>query len=271
MVGPGGVLESVECAAPLTVRRVQSDDDATCALCLVGTAAGPLAGDDLELSLHLRPGARCTLVAAGASIAQGRQPLSREPAGGEPGQCEPAGRQPAAPGREPAAPGRGPAAPKPAAAARLAMRVRLDAGARLRASPGALIVCEGSRIDVHIDVALATDASLDWRELIVLGRAGDRPGAVTLRWDVTVAGRPLLRQYLELSDPALRGWPGMLGDARVLVSALLAGPDLTARTIVAAPTAVAQRLDDTAVLVTVLGRDAADASAELQRLCAEFG
>ena len=42
-----------------------------CELRLVGTAAGPLAGDDLALSLALRAGARATLRAAGASVAQG--------------------------------------------------------------------------------------------------------------------------------------------------------------------------------------------------------
>ena len=149
------------------------------------------------------------------------------------------------------------------------MRAQVDAGGRLRAEPGALIVCEGSRVDVHLELTLAEDASVDWRELVVLGRAGDRPGAATLRWDVTVAGRPLLRQYLDLTDPALRAWPGMLGDARVLASALITGPHVEARTVVATPTAVAQRLNDQSVLVTVLGHDAADAAAELAALCAE--
>jgi urease accessory protein len=231
VVAPGGVLELVDCAPPLTLRQVQSDRASTCALCLIGTAAGPLAGDDLELSMHLLPGAHASLIATGASIAQGRDAQAR---------------------------------------ARLSMRAQVDAGARLRAEPGPLIVCEGSRVDVHLDLSLAEDASVDWREVVVLGRAGDRPGAATLRWDVTVAGRALLRQFLDLTDPSQRTWPGMLGDARVLASALITGPDVKARTIVARPTAVAQRLDDHSVLVTVLGREAADATPELRQLCAEF-
>lgn len=231
VVAPGGVLEFLDCAPPLTLRQVQSDSAATCALCLVGTAAAPLAGDDLELFLHLLPGAHASLIATGASIAQGR----------------------------------GVQAP-----ARLSMCVQVDAGARLRAQPGPLIFCEGSRVDVHIQLALAGDASVEWRELVVLGRAGDRPGAATLRWDVTVAGHPLLRQYLDLTNPGLRAWSGMLGDARVLATALITGPDLKARTVVATPTAVAQRLDDHSVLVTVLDTDAADATAELADLCAGF-
>ncbi|MCW2645624.1 MAG: Urease accessory protein UreD [Pseudonocardiales bacterium] len=230
VVGPGGVLELVDCAPPLTLRQVQSDRATTCALCLVGTAAGPLAGDDLELSLHLLPGAHADLMATGASIAQGR--------GGQ-------------------------------APARLSMRAQVDAGARLRAEPGPLIVCEGSRVDVHLDLSLAADASADWREVVVLGRAGDRPGSATLRWDVTVAGRPLLRQHLDLTDPSLVTWPGVLGDARVLASALITGPDVKARTVVHSPTAVVQSLNDHSVLVTVLGHDAADVTAALTGLCAE--
>lgn len=233
MVAAGGVLEAVECAPPLTLRRVHSDDrDDSCVLCLVGTAAGPLAGDDLDLSLHLRPEARAQLMATGASLAQGRG--SEVPA-------------------------------------RVALRARLDAGAVLRAEPPPLIVCEGSRVDVHLDLALAADASVDWRELVVLGRAGDEPGAATLRWDVIVAGRPLLRQFVDLTDPALRAWPGLLAGARVLATALLAGPDVVARTIVGSPTAVAQQLAEHAVLVTVLAPDAATAAGELKQLCAEFG
>ena len=229
VVAAGGVLEVLDCAPPLTLRRVHCDNAGTCALCVVGTAAGPLAGDDLELSLHLLPGADASLVATGASIAQGR-----------------GGQTPA----------------------RLGMRAQLDAGARLRADPGPLIVSKGSRVDVHLELTLAEDASVQWRELVVLGRSGDGPGAATLRWDVTVAGRPLLRQYLDLTDPSLLAWPGMLGGARVLATALLAGPDLKVRTVVAAPGAAAQRLDDQSALVTVLGHDAADATRDLEELSA---
>src|SRR3954469_20491631 len=71
VVGVGGVLESVSCQSPVTVRKVHADNPDTCALCVVGTAAGPLAGDELALNLTLRPRARATLTAAGASLAQG--------------------------------------------------------------------------------------------------------------------------------------------------------------------------------------------------------
>jgi urease accessory protein len=65
-----GVLSEVVSQPPLTLRQVRAGA-ATVGLCLVGTAAGPLAGDDLRLSVDIAPGARAHLVATGASIAQG--------------------------------------------------------------------------------------------------------------------------------------------------------------------------------------------------------
>jgi hypothetical protein len=85
---------------------------------------------------------------------------------------------------------------------------------------------------------------------------------------VTRAGRPLLRQVIDLTDPAGLRWPGMIAGRRVLASALLAGPGLTARTIVASPTAAAQQLADEAVLVTVLADDAATAQRQRDELSA---
>ncbi len=120
VVEPGGVLGELACAPPLTLRQVYGADrcgQGRCELRLVGTAAGPLAGDDLSICLELRPGARATLRATGASVAQGR------------GDGD---------------------------AARLSIRADLAAGADLVADPGALIVCRGSRVDVRLDLAACT-------------------------------------------------------------------------------------------------------------------
>jgi urease accessory protein len=224
VVEPGGVLGELSCAPPLTLRQVRSDDPGRCELRLVGSAAGPLAGDDLALDLRLRTGARATLRATGASLAQGRD------RGG---------------------------------AAALSIRADLAAGADLIADPGALIVCQGSRVDVRVELALAEDAAIEWHELIVLGRTGEPPGQATVRWDVTRGGRPVLRQFVEL-DPGLD--PRLAGGRRVLACALIAGPAVAARTVVAGPAAVAQRVDDHALLLTVLADDAAAAAHELAGL-----
>ena len=232
VIEPGGVLGEVACAPPLTLRQVRGQG--RCELRLVGTAAGPLAGDDLSLCLQLRAGARATLRATGASVAQGRVH------GGA------------------------------AVAGSLSIRADLAEGADLVADPGALVVCQGSRVDVRLDLALGAGAALDWRELIVLGRTGEPAGQATLRWDVTRLGRPVLRQFVDLTpntpDPAARA--GLTAGRRVLACALIAGPALAPRTVVASPVAVAQRIDDHTLLVTVLDDDAARATRQLDDLCA---
>jgi urease accessory protein len=222
VVEPGGVLGPVACAPPLTLRQVHGEDPGRCELRLVGSAAGPLAGDDLSLFLRLRPSARAALGATGASLAQGRGS---------------------------------------ARAATLSFRVDLGDGAELVADPGELIVCQGSRVDVRLSLALGAGAAVRWRELIVLGRTGEPPGQATVRWDVTRRGRPVLRQFTEL-DLALTG------GRRVLACAFAADPGRVARTAVASATAVAQRVDEHTLLVSVLDDDAARATRELDGLCA---
>ena len=228
VIEPGGVLGEVACAPPLTLRQVHGADhcgQGRCELRLVGTAAGPLAGDDLSLRLELRAGARATLRATGASVAQGRGHRGAAVAGS------------------------------------LSIRADLAEGSDLIADPGALVVCQGSRVDVRLDLRLGAGAAVDWRELIVLGRTGEPAGQATLRWDVTRLGRPVLRQFADLSL-------GLTAGRRVLACALIAGPALAPRTVVASPVAVAQRVDDQTLLVTALDDDAVRATRQLGDLCA---
>jgi len=238
VIEPGGVLGELACAPPLTLRQVHSDARDRCELRLVGTAAGPLAGDELSICLQLRAGARAALRAAGASLAQGRDSGN----------------------------GRG-----HGVAAALSIRADLAEGADLVADPGALIVCRGSRVDVRLELALGAGAAVDWRELIVLGRAGEPPGHATLRWDVTRLGRPVLRQFVDLdpdAGPALTAGAGLTGGRRVLACALISDPASAPRTVVASSAAVAQRVDDHTLLVSVLDDDAARATRQLEDLCA---
>jgi urease accessory protein len=229
LVGCGGRLENVICQAPLTLRQVHNDDPSCCALCLVGTTAGPLAGDDLEFNLTLRAGATATLQATGANLAQGAHDgLSR-----------------------------------------IRTNVELGADATLRARPSTLIVADGARVEVAVRVNLAPGAHLEWSELVVLGRTGQARGAVTVRWDVTRAGRPVLRQSVDLTDPRLSAWPGMLAGGRVLGSGLITGPNVLARTIVASETAVLAKLDGETALLTVLGSDAAAVRQTVDELVAK--
>ena len=98
----------------------------------------------------------------------------------------------------------------------------------------------------------------------MLGRTGEPAGHATLRWDVTRLGRPVLRQFVDLADPARAG---LTAGRRVLACALISGPALAPRTVVASPVAVAQRVDEHTLLVTVLDDDAAQATRQLGDLC----
>lgn len=158
-VDPGGILAEVESGPPLTIRQVQADDDATCALCLVGSAAGPLAGDDVRLRLAVSDGARATLTSAGASIVQGR------------------------PGGDPAL---------------VRTDIEVGARGRLRGRPPELVACAHSAVRVSVRLDLATDADVRWREIVALGRYGEPGGAARLSWRVDVGGEPVLRQDLDL-------------------------------------------------------------------------
>jgi urease accessory protein len=205
LVEAGGVLRRIESAPPLTLRQVLSEQG--CALCLVGSAAGPLAGDDLCLSLDIR--GDTSLTASGATIAQG-------------------------------------------GASTLRTRIDVGAGATLRADPGPLIVCAGACVDVTLDITLDESATVAWREVLVLGRSHEPPGTATLRWNVRRGGVPLLRQTVDLTDPGLVAWPGLLHGKRVLATTLRVGPAVCARTVVHSAMSVTQRLDEHAELHTTL-------------------
>jgi hypothetical protein len=84
----------------------------------------------------------------------------------------------------------------------------------------------------------------------------------------------VLRQLVDLnpnSDPALTARAGPTAGRRVLACALIADPASAPRTVVASPTAVAQRVDDHTLLVSVLDDDAARAARQLDDLCARAG
>lgn len=225
VVAAGGVLRTVRSGPPLTIRQVRSEDPSVCALCLVGTAAGPLAGDRVEFDVRVEAGARALVGSAGATLAQGRGRLG---------------------------------------SAVLGTHADVGPGASLVSRCEPLVVCAGSTVDVQVRIELAATAALVWRELLVLGRAGETPGAVSLDWDVRRAGRPLLRQRTDLTAAA--PWAGLLRGHRVLASELHVGPGLGAEPVVRSTTSVAQVIGDQAVLMTVLAGDAAGALAELATL-----
>jgi urease accessory protein len=198
-------------APPLTWRETPEG------LHLVGTAAGPLGGDDLRLSVEVKPGASLTVRSVAAQLVL--------------------------PGPH-------------ATPSRWSLRVAVDAGGTLRWQPAPTIVADGADHRTTTAIDLATDARLLWSELVVLGRNGERGGSISQRLHVDRDGRPLLRNDLAVGPgwPDSTGPAGTAG-ARVLGTALLVGVDLGA--IDAPPSdgirVGAFRLAEDAALVTALG------------------
>ncbi|MCW2541595.1 MAG: urease accessory protein ureD [Frankiales bacterium] len=232
MVGAGGVLSSVVSGPPITIRKVLSEDPEVCHLCVVGSAAGPLPGDDVHFDLRIGEGARARLTATGANLAQGQIG---------------------------------------AMASRLVSDVAVLAGGHLDAESAPLIACAGSAVQVEVRVRLADTAGIRWRELLVLGRTDEPAGAVTLSWHVKRASRPVLIQSVDLDHPALRTWPGLLDGRRVMASMLVSEPGLDPSTTVDSPTAICQRIDGDTALITVLDDDADSASQRMQTLVDGLG
>jgi urease accessory protein len=183
--GPGGDLRLPvqRSQAPLVLRRTAE------AVYLVSGAAGPLGGDQLELRIEVRAGARLRLRTVAATVAlPGRSGLE----------------------------------------SRLTVTATVGPGARLEYRPEPLVVADGARHRTEVAVQLAADASLVLRDEVLLGRHGERGGRCRTRLRVDRDGRPLLRHELEVdgADPAIGG-PAVLAGHRAAGTLLTVEPDVT--------------------------------------------
>ncbi|MDP9452947.1 MAG: urease accessory protein UreD [Actinomycetota bacterium] len=162
--GRGGrtVLSELRSAPPLSLRPAAGS------LWMVGTAAGPLAGDRVELELDVGPGARLTLRSTAAAVALG-------------GHGRPASE--------------------------LLVDAQVGPGGELRWLPEPTVATAGARHLMAARVRLAGGARLVWREELVLGRHGEAPGTLCSRIHVEREGSPLLRQELRLG-PGATAWAG---------------------------------------------------------------
>jgi urease accessory protein len=173
--GPGGCtrLTRMRSDGPLALRESGG------AVYLVGAGAGPLGGDDLELSVEVGPGARLEVRSAAASLVL---------------------------------PGRG-------GPSRLSVRARVAAGGRLVFAPEPAIAAAGCDHRAYAEATLADGAELVWREEILLGRHGERPGRYVSRLDASAGGVPLLRHELRVDEDAAS--TAVLGDATAVGAVLL--------------------------------------------------
>lgn len=155
---------------------------------LIGAAAAPLDGDLITIELVVAPGTELTVRTVAATMAW---------------------------------PGRG-----QAHRSRLEVHAEVGAGATLRWLPEPLVPVRRSRHVMSTQISLDPSARLLWREEIVLGRAGESPGTLTMRTRIERGGLPVLHQELQIdgSRHAAHRSPAVLGEARATGSVLAVGP-----------------------------------------------
>lgn len=150
------VLRELRSMAPLTLvprRGVPG------AVHLVSSAAAPLGGDDLELTLVAGPGATLRLAGVAATLVL--------------------------PGHKPGV-------------SRLTVRVEAAARSTVEYHPEATVVTGRASHEAVFVASLASDARLLARELLVLGRDGEEPGRLGAITIVHRAGVPVLNQRLDV-------------------------------------------------------------------------
>ncbi|MFE7617359.1 urease accessory protein UreD [Streptomyces sp. NPDC057496] len=183
-------------------------------IALVGTRAGLLAGDDLLLHVSVGPGARLELVEPSGLVAYDHR-------GGT---------------------------------SRWRARVDIAEGGELHWDARPFVISAGAAVERSMEAELAAGARMLWRETLVLGRSGERGGAVRATTRATYDGHELLVEELDLTDPELRELPGILGPHRIIgsVTALGTVPGSRPhpyRTVLAGPGAQVRLLDTVAPAV----------------------
>jgi len=109
---------------------------------------------------------------------------------------------------------------------RLAIQARVGAGGRLDFAPEPTVAVAGCRHRSVADIELGAAAEVRWREELILGRHGERPGGYASRLDVTMNDLPLLRHELRLDGTGTYASRAVLGAAAAVGTVVLAGPGL---------------------------------------------
>jgi urease accessory protein len=149
---------------------------------LVNSASSPLGGDELTLTVRVGPGARLRLSGVAATLAL-------------PGHHE--------------------------GGSRSRVHVEVERGGVLEYLPEPTVVTSRARHTAELFAALDDDAKLHTREVLVLGRAGERTGALRSTQRVVRGAVPLLHQTLDVG--VLDGSVAHLAGRRVLATELLIG------------------------------------------------
>jgi urease accessory protein len=187
--GTRTVLRELRSMAPLTLFPRRGRGPVA-VVHLVNSATSPLGGDDLLLSVHVGPGASLRLSGVAATLAL------------------------------PGLHGEGSVS---------TVSVVVEEGGSVEYLPEPTVITARARHTAVFRASLAADAYLHTREVLVLGRAGERPGSLTTSSHVTRGSAPVLRQTLSIGDSTLDSSLAVLASRRVLATDLVVGgPDLPA-------------------------------------------
>lgn len=176
------VLSELRSAAPLTLVPQRRHGASTAVVHLVSSATAPLGGDDLSLEVRVGPGARLELRGIAATLAL-----------------------PGLHGERSCA----------------SIRFDIDVGATVEFRPEPTVVTARAAHSALFTANLADTARLRYREVLVLGRVGEQPGSLDSTVEIVRAGTPLLRQRIDIGDPALAASSAYLAGHRVLATELL--------------------------------------------------
>ncbi|MFI5608467.1 urease accessory protein UreD [Amycolatopsis sp. NPDC051903] len=151
---------------------------------LVSSATAPLGGDELLLDVRVGPGAVLRLSGVAATLAL---------------------------------PGLG------GGASSSTVDIEVADGGSLTYLPEPTVVTARADHTAVLRASVGENSRFHTREVLVLGRAGERPGRLTTTVHVTRGGLPVLRQTQEIGDPVLDTGLAALAGKRVLATELVIG------------------------------------------------
>jgi urease accessory protein len=103
------------------------------------------------------------------------------------------------------------------------VRIRIGDGGVLVWVGEPFVISQGANVRRQTTIDLTERAVACLRETLVLGRTGEIGGAIRSRMSVRHAGRQLLAEDLDLTDPEVRQLPGLIGTTRVIDTVSLLG------------------------------------------------
>jgi len=179
--GERSVVATLRSAVPLTLMPARTRGQEA-VVRLVNSAAGPLGGDELHLSVHVGAGARLVLASIAATVVL-------------PGQHD-----------EPS---------------RSTVSFELAPGARVAHLPEPTVLTARASHHAMLRADLSGDAVLHTREVLVLGRDGETPGTLSTTTHATRDGAPLLHQRLDVGEAEVDASVASLAGHRVLATELV--------------------------------------------------